>query len=133
MLKYLLDTNICIYIIKESPTRLIQKFKSLNLGEVGISSITLAELRFGVAKSLHKHKNHQALNEFILPLEILPFDGNAADCYGEIRASLQKKGTPIGALDMMIAAHTLSLNAILVTNNVKEFKRVNHLKIENWA
>lgn len=132
-MKYLLDTNICIYIIKKSPESIIEKFKSLRMGDIGISAVTLAELRFGVANSLQKHKNQAALDEFISPIEVLPFDDLAANHYGEIRAVLQKKGIPIGPLDMMIAAHALSLNVILVTNNTKEFNRIGPLKIENWA
>ncbi len=132
-MKYMLDTNICIYIIKQSPPQVLSKFKSLSIGDIGISTVTLAELRYGVAKSLHRQKNQHALDEFISPLEILPFDTNAADHYGDIRAQLQKQGTLIGPLDMMIAAHAISLKTTLVTNNGKEFNRIPHLKVVNWA
>ncbi len=132
-MKYMLDTNICIYIIKKSPENVLKKFKSFEIGDISISSITLAELMYGVHKSLHQHKNKTALEEFISPLEIMSFDDNAAAHYGEIRACLEKKGTPIGSLDMMIAAHAQCLNLMLVTNNKKEFSRVPHLKIEDWV
>lgn len=130
---YMLDTNICIYLIKERPENVIKKFKTLKINEVCISSVTLGELAFGVEKSQRRKKNLEALGEFIIPLDIMPFDDEAAFCYGEIRASLESKGRPIGALDTMIAAHAKSLNATLVTNNEKEFKRVPKLKIENWV
>ncbi len=132
-MKYLLDTNICIYIIKNSPSSVIKKFQSLLIGDVGISSITLAELEYGVAKSAHKTKNQEALNSFILPLEILDFDADAASAYGRIRADLESTGKPIGSMDMMIAAHALSLNVILVTNNQSEFVRISNLQLENWV
>ena len=132
-MKYLLDTNICIYLIKKQPTNVLQKFKSIMLGDIGISSITLAELMYGIEKSQHHEKNKIALEEFTLPLDIIPFDGKATQYYGAIRSYLEKKGTPIGALDLLIAAHAKSLNAVLVTNNVKEFSRVPKLKIENWV
>lgn len=132
-MKYMLDTNICIYLIKHEPKNVINKFKSLKLGDVGISSITLAELKYGIYKSQHQKKNQDALDEFILPLEIAAFDDNASDCYGMIRAHLEKKGTPIGPLDFMIAAHAKSLGSILVTNNKKEFNRIPELIIEDWV
>lgn len=132
-MKYLLDTNICIYIIKNSPASVIKKFQSLSIGDIGISSITLAELEYGVAKSIHKAKNQEALNNFILPLEILHFDELAAQAYGEIRNELEKKGKIIGSMDLMIAAHALALNVTLITNNEKEFNRIKHLQTENWV
>jgi len=132
-MKYLLDTNICIYIIKKHPENVLKKFKSLKLGEVGISSITLAELMYGVYKSQHQQKNKSALQEFILPLEIKPFNDEAAEHYGMIRAHLEKEGKLIGALDLMIAAQAQSLHTTLVTNNKKEFMRVPKLKIEDWV
>lgn len=130
---YILDTNICIYIIKKKPVRVFEKFKELPLGSVGISSITLAELQYGVKKSAQPEKNQLALNQFLLPLEIVAFDTNAAIKYGNIRTDLEKKGTPIGPLDTLIAAHVKSLELTLVTNNEKEFKRVTGLNIENWT
>ena len=131
-MKYLLDTNICIYIIKQNPASVVKKFATLTLGNIGISSITFAELMYGVEKSQHRNTNKLALEEFALPLEIIPFDENAAAQYGTIRSSLEKRGTPIGALDFLIAAHALSIKATLITNNKKEFERVPNLKAENW-
>lgn len=132
-MKYMLDTNICIYIIKKHPEKVIKKFKTLNIGDIGISSVTFAELMYGVFKSHHQQKNKIALKGFTMPLEILPFNENAATHYGEIRAELEKKGKLIGSLDMLIAAHAKSMDLILVTNNKKEFSRVSHLNIEDWT
>ena len=132
MIEYLLDTNICIYIIKKRPIQVFEKFKSLSFGSIGISSITLAELQFGVAKSALPEKNQEALNSFLTPLEIVDFGYGAAIEYGKIRADLMRKGTPIGAMDMLIAAHAKSMSLTVVTNNEKEFNRVIGLKVENW-
>ncbi len=121
-MEYLLDTNICIYIIKKKPLIVLKKFKEFPLGSIGISTITLAELHFGIRKSLHPEKNLKALNQFIIPLEIVDFDVNATIEYGLIRAELEKKGTPIGPLDTLIGAHAKSLDLTLVTNIEKEFK-----------
>lgn len=132
-MEYLLDTNICIYIIKKRPVQVLKMFTSLAVGDIGISSITLAELQFGVMKSSNPEKNQEALDKFLSPLEILDFGFQSAIEYGTIRAALEKKGTPIGPLDTLIAAHAKSLGLTLVTNNVKEFKRVSGLKIEDWA
>ena len=132
-MKFILDTNICIYIIKKKPAQVFEKFKGLPLGSVGISSITLAELEYGVKKSSQPEKNQIALKQFLIPLEILDFDTNAAAEYGKIRTDLERNGTPIGPLDTLIAAHVKSLELILVTNNEKEFKRVAGLQIENWT
>lgn len=131
--KYLLDTDICIYLIKNKPKHMVDRFLAYHPGEIGISTISLAELRLGVAKSQFPEKNHLALENMLRPIEILPFDENAAMAYGEIRKVLEKAGTPIGAMDYLIAAHSLSIGAILVTNNEREFKRVKKLKIENWV
>lgn len=130
---YLLDTNICIYIIKKRPDKVLQKFEGLSLGSVAISSITLAELHYGIMKSSNPEKNQEALDKFLTPLEIVDFDYFATLEYGRIRAELEKNGTPIGPLDTLIAAHAKSLNLTLVTNNEKEFQRIQELKIENWA
>jgi len=132
-MEYLLDTNICIYIIKKRPAGVLKKFESLSLGDVAISSITLAELYYGIMKSSNPKKNQEALDKFLIPLEILEFDYNATIEYGKIRADLEKKGTPIGPLDTLIASHAKSLNLTLVTNNEKEFERIPELKIENWT
>ena len=129
----MLDTNICIYIIKRKPVNVLEKFKSLSIGTIGISSITLAELQFGVMKSSDPKKNQEALDKFLTPLEILDFDYYATIQYGKIRAQLERKGTPIGPLDTLIASHAMSLELTLVTNNLKEFERIPDLKIENWV
>ena len=133
MIKYMLDTNICIYIIKRKPTDVIARFRQTQISQIGISSITLSELEYGVAKSSKPDQNQFALAQFLAPLEILSYGDEAAQQYGRLRALLEKQGTPIGSLDMLIAAHVLSINCILVTNNEKEFNRVPNLKIDNWV
>ena len=132
-MRYMLDTNICIYVIKHKPETVFQKLQNTNPEDVCISSVTYAELVHGVEKSAAVEKNRLALSMLLANMEILDFDVDAADCYGKIRAALEKKGTPIGTLDMMIAAHAQSLGYTVVTNNVKEFSRVNALQIENWV
>jgi len=132
-MKLLLDTNICIYLIKKSPPLVLRRFNAYAAGTIGISSITVAELEFGVQKSLYPSRNQEALEQFLLPLVILDFDHEAARTYGKIRALLENRGRVIGTLDMLIAAHALSLNLPLATNNVKEFSRVPGLKVINWA
>lgn len=113
---------------------ILKKFEKYPVHEFGISSITQVELQYGVAKSKNRKTNQSALNEFLLPLTILPFHGDKlAASYGEIRALLESKGKTIGPLDMLIAAHALSLNLTIITNNIKEFSRVPKLKCENWA
>ena len=132
-MEYLLDTNICIYIIKKRPINVFEKFRSLSVGSIGISSITLAELQYGIMKSSNPEKNQEALDKFLTPLEILDFDYKATTEYGKVRADLEKKGTPIGPLDTLIASHAKSLDLTLVTNNEREFDRISGLKIENWT
>ena len=132
-MKYLIDTNICIYIMNERPVEVIKKFKQFELGEIGISTITVSELQYGVAKSTYREKNQQRLEEFIAPLEILTYDEMAARAYGDIRFQLEKYGQPIGPLDLLIAAHALSQDLVLITNNDMEFKRIKNLKVENWT
>ena len=132
-MKFMLDTNICIYLIKQKPPKVLKYFRAYSVGEIGISPITLAELRFGVAKSQHIQKNEEALDAFVLPLEIADFDEKAAKVYGDIRAVLEKAGNPIGSMDMLIGAHALSLGITLVTNNVREFKKIKHLKVIDWS
>lgn len=132
-MKHMLDTNICIYLIKKKPEKVLSRFRSNTIGDIGISSITLAELRYGVEKSLQVQKNREALNAFLLPLEIADFDAEAALSYGIIRAVLEKAGTPIGSMDMLIGAHAMSLGVTLVTNNVREFKRIRNLNIADWS
>lgn len=132
-MRFILDTNICIYIIKKKPVQVFKRLLNLPLGKVGISTITMAELEYGVKKSQQPEKNQMALNQFLIPLDIFDFDSNAAFEYGIIRADLERKGTPIGSLDTLIAAHARSLEITLVTNNEREFERVIGLRIENWV
>jgi len=132
-MRYLLDTNICIYLIKHSPTAVFKRFQKLRVGEVGISAITFCELQFGVANSSKPEKNQLALMEFLAPLEILDFPSAAGVVYGEVRAQLRRKGTPIGNFDLLIGAHAVHAGLTLVTNNTKEFKRIPNLKLENWV
>ncbi|MFW6367066.1 MAG: type II toxin-antitoxin system tRNA(fMet)-specific endonuclease VapC [bacterium] len=131
-MRYLLDTNTCIYIIKRSPEDVYQRFRRLHVGDVGISAITFCELQFGVSKSGNPDKNQHALTEFLGPLDVLDFPADASPIYGTIRAHLQRAGTPIGNYDLLLAAHALHQGLVLVTNNTKEFKRVPDLRIENW-
>jgi tRNA(fMet)-specific endonuclease VapC len=133
MIKYMLDTNICIYIIKRKPTDVIERFRQTRISQVGISSITLSELEYGIVTSSKPDQNQFALAQFLAPMEILPYGDEAAQQYGRLRAFLEKQGNPIGSLDMLIAAHALSLECILVTNNEKEFNRVPNLKVDNWV
>lgn len=130
---YMLDTNICIYAIKNKPEQVLEKLKQNLSNGICISAITLAELQHGVEKSMNPEKNSMALLQFLSILDILPFDDLAAVEYGKICAYLQKRGTPIGTMDMLIAAHAKIENLIIVTNNVREFERVPDLKIENWT
>ncbi len=132
-MKFMLDTNICIYVIKKKPHDVIERFKRTEISQIGISSITLSELFYGVSKSSKPEQNRIALMQFIAPLEILPYGDEASQYYGELRAYLEKQGTPVGSLDMLIAAHALSISCTLVTNNEKEFIRIPDLKIENWV
>jgi tRNA(fMet)-specific endonuclease VapC len=132
-MKLMLDTNICIYIIKQQPSAVLKHFLEYQVGDIGISSITLSELRYGVAKSKYREKNAKALDEFIIPLDIGSFDEGAALAYGDIRTILEKSGTPIGAMDMFIAAHAVSMGVTLVTNNTREFSRIPTLDIVDWT
>jgi tRNA(fMet)-specific endonuclease VapC len=127
----LLDTNTCIYIINNRPPNVLEKFRKYKAGEVGISSFAASELAYGVAKS-GSLKNRKALEMFLAPLQILPFDSQCLWFYADLRASLEKQGQSIGPMDTLIAAHALSIGGTLVTNNVKEFVRVPKLKLENW-
>ena len=132
-MKFMLDTNICIFLIKRKPETVLHQLQKCRPGEVGISSITMAELLYGAEKSQHVKKNKDALAEFILPLEIAAFDDAAAERYGAVRAELEKSGLPIGSMDMLIGSHALSIGSVLVTNNLREFKRIKHLKIVDWS
>ncbi len=129
---YLIDTNICIYIMNNHPPEVIQKCREIGIGNIGISTITVSELQYGAFKSKQIKKNIKRLEEFLGPFEIISYDENASICYGEIRSLLEKQGNVIGPLDMLIAAHALSENLTLITNNEKEFKRIKSLKVENW-
>lgn len=132
-MRVMLDTNICIYIIKQQPKSVLERFTTFPVGDLGISVITLAELEYGVSKSSQPARNREALEQFVSPLQIATFDRRATIVYGKIRALLEKRGYPIGSMDLLIAAHALSLDARLATNNVKEFKRVSGLRVENWV
>lgn len=132
MITWMLDTNICIYVINARPPGVLARFRQQRLGDIGISSITAAELAFGVVKS-GSARNREALEMFLAPLEVLAFDADGIWHYAIVRADLERRGEPIGALDTMIAAHALASNAILVTNNTREFARVPELRLENWA
>ena len=132
-MRYMLDTNICIYAIKHGLREVIERLKEHNTSEICISSVTYAELIHGVEKSKAVDKNRTALTLLLTDIEILPFDISAAEGYGEIRAELERKGTPIGPLDMMIAGHARSLGYTVVTNNIKEFERIDGLRLENWV
>ncbi len=132
-MNYLIDTNICIYIINRHPPGVIQRFKNYEIGQIAISSITVSELNYGVAKSQNKKQNAKRLEEFLTPFNILPYDEVASRYYGIIRSELESQGKVIGPLDMLIAAHAISENLTLVTNNEKKFQRIKSLKVENWA
>ena len=130
---YMLDTNICIYAMRNKPEKVLQQLRAEMDNGICISSITLAELEYGMKHSSNPARNEQALLRFLTPLSILPFGPAAASEYGEIRAYLQSQGTPIVPLDMLIAGHARAEKMILVTNNVREFERVPGLELENWA
>lgn len=130
---YLLDTNICIHVIRHQTPAVLRRLSRLELGAVGVSIITAAELYYGTEKSAAPAKNRAALARFLSPLEVEAFDSLAAMVYGRVRSSLERKGTPIGPLDMLIAAHALRLEATLVTNNLREFERVAGLRLEDWT
>ena len=131
MIRYLLDTNIVIYVIKKRPLEVLKTFNK-NSGRMAISSITLAELFHGAEKSSRCAENLAVIDDFISRLEVLPYTPKAAQHYGSIRASLERKGDPIGVNDLHIAAHARSEGLVLVTNNLKEFERVPALETENW-
>jgi len=132
--KYLLDTNICIYIINEKPEKVLKKFLKYPVHEFAISSITQAELQYGIEKSRKKKTNQEALDGFLLPLTIIPFHGKeVAACYGRIRAALEARGETIGPFDLLIAAHAVSLGLTIISNNIREFSRVPGLQCENWV
>lgn len=131
-MRYLLDTDICIYLINRRPPKVLDRFRRHEVGDIGVSSVTVAELACGVVKSVSE-RNRAALEGFLLPLEIADFDQKAAWKFGEIRSALERAGKPIGPCDMQIAAHALALGCTVVTNNLREFQRVPGLKVENWV
>ena len=132
-MNFLIDTNICIYIMNKRPPEVIHRFKNMEVGQIGISTITVSELSYGASKSNLPKQNFKRLEEFLAPFEIIPYSQSASKYYGEIRSRLENQGNVIGPLDLLIAAHALSENLTLVTNNEKEFKRIKSLKIENWV
>lgn len=131
-MKYMLDTNICIGLIRQKPPKLIRRLTRCEPGEVGVSSLTIAELAYGANKSAHVEKNLSALEQFLFPVEVADFDQRASAVYGVARAYLEREGKIIGSMDLLIGAHALSLGVTLVTNNVNEFKRIPKLKVEDW-
>lgn len=133
MIQILLDTNICIYLIKNNPPSVRERFEEYGIGDIGISSITIAELAFGVCKSKAVERNSQALEAFLLPLEFLDFDYDSARVYGEVRADLEGRGQLIGSMDMLIASQAIAHNLLLVTHNLREFERVPRLRCESWV
>ena len=131
-MRYMLDTNICVYLIRKKPRDIRTKFEQYPITDFGISTITLAELTYGVAKSRATAQNRAALDQFLIPLTILDFDTAASTQYGVVRTALEALGLPIGAMDLLIAAHALSQNLTVVTNNVREFRQVPGLQVEEW-
>ena len=132
-MKYMLDTNICIYLIKRRPAEVVRRFLAQDPAELCISAVSCAELMHGVEKSQAPQKNRLALSLLLSPLAILPFDGRAAEEYGRIRAALERRGAPIGPMDLLIAAHARAAGLTIVTNNTREFDRVDGLTVENWV
>jgi len=128
----LLDTDICISLIREQPDTIVDRFTRYAVGDIGISTITLAELEYGISKSSKPARNREALGQFTTPLVIVEFDRPASVAYGQLRATLEKKGQMIGGMDLLIAAHAVSLNIPIVTHNVREFRRVPGLRVETW-
>ena len=132
-MKYLLDTSVCVELIRRRPVKLMRRMSDYRAADFALSVITVAELQYGVQKSQHSRQEAEALEEFLLRLIILDFDFDATIAYGKIRAHLETAGTPIGALDMLIAAQAASRGLTLLTRNLKEFKRVPELKAEDWT
>ncbi|MCX7046275.1 MAG: type II toxin-antitoxin system VapC family toxin [Candidatus Sumerlaeota bacterium] len=130
---YMLDTNTCIELIRNHNKHILRRLASQKADDIGISSITLSELEYGVEKSSMRERNREALAHFLAAMTIEPYDQECAKHYGFIRGALERIGQKIGSLDFLIAAHALALNATLVTNNVREFHRVPFLKIEDWS
>lgn len=131
--KYMLDTNICIYIQRQAPSSLLTRFAALKPGQAVISVITWGELLYGAAKSQKSRQVHKILDEFTALVPVSPMPPECGECYGKVRADLEKRGVPIGNNDLWIAAHALASGLTLITDNTREFKRVSRLKVENWA
>jgi tRNA(fMet)-specific endonuclease VapC len=131
-MKYLLDTNICIYIINKRPASVLDVICSKHPEEISISSITATELNYGAERSRNPHQNRTAVLEFLMPFSLLDFDQRSASYYGKIRKTLESKGTPIGPMDLLLASQDKAYNLIFVTNNIDEFKRIDNLRLENW-
>jgi tRNA(fMet)-specific endonuclease VapC len=132
-MRFMLDTNTCVELIRERDERVLRRMKRRSPDEICVSSVTLSELEYGAAKSANPERNRLALAEFMTPLAVAPYDDAVAPVYGRVRVELEQAGTPIGPLDTMIAAHALSLGLTVVTGNEREFRRVTGLKIRNWA
>ena len=132
-MNYLLDTNICVLLIRQKSPQVLAKLTSHSITDIGLSALTVAELQYGVHKSSQPDQNQQALDQFLLPLTSIPFDDQDAIAYGRIRSTLEAQGLPIGAIDTLIAAQAVRYNLTLVTNNVREFARIPNLAIEDWT
>lgn len=130
---YLLDTNICIYIINKNPLKVVEHIKTLKPHQIKLSSISLGELEYGVSKSKDRDRNRNALVHFASAFDIIEFNDDDAEVYGLIRAELEKKGQVIGPYDMQLAAQAITRDLILVTNNISEFSRISNIKLENWV
>ncbi len=133
MIRYMLDTDICSYVIRERPLEVFEKFKKVEVNQLCISVVTYAELIYGVEHSSSRKINRPIIDDFVRHLDIITWDEDAAEHYGKIRAFLRAEGNIIGSMDVMIAAHARSQNMILITNNDKHFKRVPKLRVENWV
>jgi len=131
--RFLLDTNICIYIQRQRPAEVFARFRKMQPGDAAISVVTWGELCYGAAKSRQRERAQQLLDEFITLVPVLPMPVDTAQAYGTIRALLESKGTPIGNNDLWIAAHAKAAGMTVVTNNEKEFRRVPGLKVQNWV
>jgi tRNA(fMet)-specific endonuclease VapC len=132
-MRYVLDTNICVALIRQKSQTVIQNITKHAISDIVVSTITIAELQYGVQKSQAVQQNQQALNQFLIPFLILDFDYPATLAYGRLRTALEAQGTPIGSLDMLIAAQVVAHSLILVTNNIKEFQRIPNLQLEDWT
>ena len=132
-MRCMLDTNICIYLIKRAPAKVLARLEKMRVSDVAVSAITVSELEYGVEKSAIPVRNRIALAQFLTPLDVVPYSAAAAYHYGCLRSVLEARGQTIGSLDMLIAAHALSLQYVLVTNNEDEFSRIEGLRTENWT